>query len=208
MKENVIREYIKRIVNAPFNLTAIKDENLAYYLLALDSLIPLEKIKLEGNFLDVGTGGGVPGVFIGIAFKHMKGLLVDASRKKVDYIRNTCRMLGINNLEFLHGRIEEQKNLKGTFDNVFSRAVAELRVILELTVPFAKVGGRVFLYKGREYLKELENAKNAIEVLKVELTEIVEYNILNKNRVLLIFEKKESVDKFPRRYNKILKSPL
>ncbi|ABR31184.1 16S rRNA methyltransferase [Thermosipho melanesiensis] len=207
-KESLIKNYIKEIVNAPFNLTAIKNEEEAFHLLALDSLLPLEKMNLIGNFLDVGTGGGVPGVFIGIMFKKLKGTLIDASRKKINYVKNVCIKLGIDNLEFVHGRIEEQIDFIEKFDNVFSKAVAELRIILELTVPYAKVGGRILLYKGKEYLKELNDAKNAIDVLNVDLEDVVEYEILDRKRVLLIFEKKDKVNGFPRRYNRILKNPL
>lgn len=115
----------------------------------------------------------------------------------------------MNNLEFLNARIEEKKDLIEKFDSVFSRAVAELRVILELTVPFSKVGGKIFLYKGKNYKEELDNAQNAIKELNVKLREIREYNILEKERVLLVFEKaKENDPKYPRRFNKILKQPL
>lgn len=208
-KKQVILKYLKEIINAPLNLTAIKELELAYQLLAMDSLIPLRENDVGNNFLDVGTGGGVPGVFIGIMFENSRGLLVDSSRKKIDFVREVCNKLNLSNLEFLNARIEEKKDLIEKFDSVFSRAVAELRVILELTVPFSKVGGKIFLYKGKNYKEELDNAQNAIKKLNVKLKEIREYNILDKERVLLVFEKVKATDpKFPRRFNKILKQPL
>ena len=177
--------------------------------MALDSLKPLKIDDLGNKFLDVGTGGGVPGVFIAISFDNINGLLVDSSRKKIEFVKSTCKKLNINNVDFLNRRIEEQKQLIEEFDSVLSRAVAELRIILELTVPFAKVGGKILLYKGKEYKKELEQAKNAINVLNIELSEIREYKILDKERVLLVFKKVSSTNpKFPRKYNQIIKKPL
>lgn len=81
-KKQVILKYLKEIINAPLNLTAIKELELAYQLLAMDSLIPLRENDVGNNFLDVGTGGGVPGVFIGIMFENSRGLLVILREKR------------------------------------------------------------------------------------------------------------------------------
>ncbi|MBO8160317.1 MAG: 16S rRNA (guanine(527)-N(7))-methyltransferase RsmG [Thermosipho sp. (in: Bacteria)] len=207
-KEEIIKQYISEIVNAPFNLTAYKDFHLAYHFLALDSIVPLKKDELGNNFLDVGTGGGVPGVFIRIYF-DICGTLIDATKKKIVYVKNVCNKLGIDNLNFIHGRIEEQSSLKGLFDSVFAKAVAELRIVLELTAPFAKKGGKIFLYKGINYKEELTLAENAINFLGVKLVDVREYAILDKKRYLLIFEKiEETPEKYPRKYSRILKNPL
>ncbi|SHH16750.1 16S rRNA (guanine(527)-N(7))-methyltransferase RsmG [Thermosipho atlanticus] len=207
-KDEIIKNYVLEIINAPFNLTAFKDFELAYNFLAIDSLKPLKKEEIGENFLDVGTGGGVPGVFINI-FYDVEGTLIDSSLKKINYVKTICEKLGLNKLKFVHGRIEEQSTFKEKFDSVFSRAVAELRVVLELTVPFAKKHGKIFLYKGINYKQELENAKKAIEILKLKLIDIREYNILEKKRYLLVFEKQDiTPPKYPRRYSKISKFPL
>jgi 16S rRNA (guanine527-N7)-methyltransferase len=207
-KDEVLKQYVFEIVNAPLNLTAFKDINLAYNYLAIDSLKPLKKEEIGDNFLDVGTGGGVPGVFISVYF-DIKGTLIDSSYKKIAYVEKICKKLGIKNINFVYGRIEEKKDFKEKFDSVFAKAVAELRIILELTVPFAKKSGKIFLYKGVNYNEELKNAQNAIQKLNVKLLDVREYEILDKKRVLLVFEKYEyTEDIYPRKFSKIIKNPL
>ncbi|MDK2885675.1 MAG: rRNA (guanine527-N7)-methyltransferase [Thermosipho sp. (in: thermotogales)] len=207
-KEEILKKYVFELVNAPLNLTAFKDLNLAYEFLVNDSIKPLKKNEIGDNFLDVGTGGGVPGVFISVYFDK-NGTLIDSSLKKISYVEKLCVKLGIKNLKFVHGRIEEKKELIEQFDSVFAKAVAELRILLELTVPFSKKGGKIFLYKGINYKEELESAQNAIKELKIKLLDVRNYKILDRERFLLIFEKLEHTDsKYPRKFSKIIKNPL
>jgi len=207
-KVEILKKYIFEIVNAPLNLTAFKDLDLAYNFLVVDSLKPLREEEIGNNFLDVGTGGGVPGVFISVYY-DLKGTLIDSSLKKIVYVEKICKKLGIKKLNFIHGRVEEKKDLKEKFDSVFAKAVAELRILLELTVPFAKKNGKIFLYKGINYMKELKNAQNAIQRLNVKLLDVREYEILDRKRFLLVFEKYDYTEKiYPRKFSKIIKNPL
>ena len=127
-KELLIKNYVNKIVSSPLNLTAYKDFELAYQLLAVDSIKPIKPEDIKELFLDVGTGGGVPGVFLRLFF-DVPGVLVDSSKKKINYVKKLCRELGIDKLEFINERIEKLKAYRGKFEVVTAKAVAELRIL-------------------------------------------------------------------------------
>ncbi|QTA37214.1 16S rRNA (guanine(527)-N(7))-methyltransferase RsmG [Thermosipho ferrireducens] len=206
--QNLMKEYVSKIINAPLNLTSHKDLEIAYQLLAVDSIKPIKASDIGEVFLDVGTGGGVPGVFLRMIF-DVQGVLVDSSKKKISYVERICRELKIDRLEFIGERVENLRSYREKFDAVTAKAVAELRILLELTAPFAKVGGKLLLYKGPRWKEEYKVSENAMIQLGISLDEVREYEILNKKRFLLVFGKKfPAPEKYPRKYSQIIKKPL
>ncbi len=166
------------------NLTAITEPEAAWEKHILDSLtlMPLLAELPEGaGVLDVGSGGGLPGVPLAVVMPHLRFTLLEATGKKVEYLRAVAAGLGLTNLRVVQGRAETAGQDRGeraasgertgghreAYDVVTARAVGRVATLAELTVPFAKVdGGLVLLIKGQKAEEELEEAKEALHQLK------------------------------------------
>ena len=131
---------------------------------------------------------------------------MDSSRKKIEFVKNACAELGIN-VKTLNARAEDlSSNQRDSYDYIVSRAVAELRILIEIAIPLLKKGGVFFAYK-RNSESELMNAGGAIEKLGAELIRTYDTGI--EDHVILCFEKKRETDKkYPRRYAQIKSKPL
>ena len=134
------------------NLTAITDPRDVAVLHLLDSLALTGLVGLEDRtVVDVGTGAGFPGVPLAIARPSARVTLLDSLGKRVDFLRESCRTLGLDNVECVHGRAEEfAGERRETFDLAVSRAVAALPVLCELCLPLVKVGGAFWAMKSVE----------------------------------------------------------
>ncbi|MGQ9855784.1 MAG: 16S rRNA (guanine(527)-N(7))-methyltransferase RsmG [Fervidobacterium sp.] len=210
-KQELVKRYIEALINSPINLVGYDNFDEAYHFLYIDSTLPVKAEDLGQKFIDVGTGGGVPGVFLSIEF-GVFGLLIDSVCKKIDYIKHKCEELKIENLEFLCIRAEELKD-KGEyreyFDSAVSRAVSKIATVLELTAPYVKVGGKILLYKGPGYTEELGQSVNAMKELGVKLSEVRKYTIKGKDRFLIVFEKFDKTpEKYPRKVGIPEKRPI
>lgn len=207
-KADKLSRYINFLINAPLNLTSIKDFDQAVHKHVIDVLLPLT--TLSGEVLDVGTGGGIPGLVYAIVFP-VKVMLVDSTRKKIAWLENIIKELRITNAEVLCSRVEELgNNMRERFDILAARALAELRITTELCAAFCKVDGRLLFYKGPKWQQEYKEAERTLRVLGLELEKVEEYSLrTGEQRVLLIFRKLKKTDEsFPRRMSEILKKPL
>lgn len=201
--------------NEKTNLTAIRDQRGVIIKHFLDSLAIIPFLP-EGNLriLDVGTGGGFPGVPIKILCPQTEVVLVDSVRKKVDFLNSLVDELGLINVIGTFGRAEELAQLgdfRETFDIVVSRAVSELVVLVELCLPFVRVGGQFIAYKGLKAEEELEDAMEAILMLggQVVKNETIVLPEQEGKRVLVFVEKiASSPAKYPRRVGVPEKKPL
>ncbi len=204
---NFLLEY-----NTHTNLTAIRDINDVYLKHFYDSLTITKVMDFNNKtLLDVGTGAGFPGLVLAICYPTLKVTLLDSNNKKITFLKECVKKLNINNVEFILGRVEElTSDYRDFFDIVTSRAVAELRILMEMNLPLVKIGGVMIAMKGNVD-EELENAKSAFRVLEVELEEKKEFNLPFDagNRTLLKIKKvKEISNKYPRKYADIKKRPL
>ena len=165
------------------------------------------------NLLDIGTGGGFPSLPLAIYYKEMNILAIDSIRKKINTINSIITELKLNNIKTMAERVENlHSDLKEAFEIVTTRAMADLRIILEYGVPFVKNGGYFIAYKSIKADEELINAQNAIKLLDVALVDKIEYELPleeKQKRVLLIFKKLKSTNpKYPRKNGVIKKNPL
>ena len=196
--------------NRVMNLTAIKDEERFVQLNILDSLTVLRVIPESGNLIDVGTGGGLPGMVIAIMRKDLRVTLMDATAKKLAFLDELIGELGLDNCVTLCGRAEELSReplYRDHFDNAVSRAVARLPLLMEYTLPFVRKGGIFVAMKGAEAETELEEAGDLAAKLSARLSETDELILPGgeEKRCLLVFEKTDMTDKMYPRRNSVLK---
>lgn len=189
--------YLKELVewNKKFNLTAITEPAEIRRKHFEDSLLLLETIKLTNQSLvDIGTGGGFPGIPLKIACPDIKLTLVEATRKKVSFLEHIVKLLNLKDVEIIWGRAEDLAHQrKENFDIAVARAVAPFNLLLEYCLPFVKIGGAFVAYKGITIEPEIFAAKNALKKLGGEIKDVK-----NFPRRSLVFIQK--VSKTPLRY--------
>ncbi|MBR4800528.1 MAG: 16S rRNA (guanine(527)-N(7))-methyltransferase RsmG [Clostridia bacterium] len=194
--------------NKQFNLTAITDENDFVVKHYEDSLFGASEIPVGARVLDIGCGGGFPCVPLAIMRPDLQIVGLDSTAKKVVFVSESARALGLDNLTTVAGRAEEQRVMYGVFDAVTARAVSSLPVLLELVAPMLKVGGRFVAYKTDEM--ELAQAKNAQKVLNLQFDHSKVGTLSNgERRAILVFKKTGATPpQYPRQYGTIKKKPL
>lgn len=196
--------------NSHTNLTAIRDKEGVYLKHFLDSASVGFVYKLtKEKILDIGTGAGFPGVVLKILFPEIRLTLIDSNNKKTTFLKNVLEKLDINDVTVLNDRVENIKE-KESFDIVTSRAVSELRILAELSLPFLKLGGKVIALKSH-IEEELSKAEDTINILGGNIPNIKDINLPEElgKRCFVEIEKVKSTEKiYPRVYDKILKYPL
>ena len=200
--------------NKSVNLTAIKGAEDVAHLHFLDSLALLGFASFkDARVVDVGSGAGFPGVPLKLAEPSIELTLIDATAKRVAFLKELCAAIGIE-AECVHARAEESARapeMRERFDIAVSRAVARLSVLAELCLPFVRVGGLFIAMKGAESDAELAEARNAMDVLGSEYEDARDYTIPETeitHRVIIIRKTAQTPSQYPRRFAKILKSPL
>lgn len=199
--------------NKKYNLTSlITDDEIAekhFY----DSLILYKFANInESKVLDIGTGAGFPGIPLAIKYTNTKFYLLEASKKKCNFLELVVKTLHLQNVTILNKRCEDlDKKYLNYFDFIVTRAVSELRIILELAIPFLKINGIFLPYKGINYNEEVYKANNTFKVLNSELIDIKKYflPLSKQERYILIIKKTKNIDfRYPRNYNLIKNKPL
>ena len=157
--------------NKQFNLTAIKELDPAWERHIIDSLtlVPgLIEWPPESRLIDVGTGGGLPGIPIAIALPHLKVTLLETTGKKARFCQQVVDTLGLKNIVIINNRSEtlgQNRLYREHFDMAVSRAVGPMRVLLEFMLPLVKVGGWMYALKGPALERELAEAGDALSIL-------------------------------------------
>ena len=164
--------------NQVMNLTAITEPDKVAQLHMLDCAALLNCADFEGKTLiDVGTGAGFPGLPLKILVPSLQVTLLDSLNKRVDWLNEVAQSLSLSNLSAIHARAEEQALVKGyrdAFDFATARAVAELRLLCELCLPYVKVGGYFLAMKSTDSQQELDDAQHCIKLLGGRVEEIVD----------------------------------
>ena len=201
--------------NARFNLTSIVDPRDIVIKHFLDSLsaarsIPSGSIAL----IDVGAGAGLPGLPLKIARPEIKLTLLEATRKKCDFLQAVIDDLHLTAVKVVNARAEEAGRLaehREAYDVAIARAVADLPVLIEYLLPFVKIGGFAVAQKSREAADELDRADTAILLLGGLGSQIINVKVpgLDDERTLILVEKITATsDEYPRRTGVPAKKPL
>lgn len=197
--------------NQKMNLTAITDDDGISVKHFLDSVLPLYHIEIpQGAILaDIGTGAGFPGIPLKILRPDLRVTLVDSLNKRITFLEEVCKELGLENVTCIHGRAEElgkDNKFREKFDMVTSRAVANLRVLGEYCLPLVKVGGQFLALKADGVDEELLEAKPMLGTLGGGKAQVISAPLPESDMVrklVVIPKDKPTPSQFPRRANKI-----
>ena len=202
--------------NRVMNLTGITDYdevNLKHFTdsLTISRIIDMAQIN---TLIDVGTGAGFPGIPIKIAFPHIKVYLLDSLNKRIKFLNEVIKKLGLKNIYAFHGRAEDfakDRQYREKFDVCVSRAVANLSTLSEYCIPFVKTGGYFVSYKGGDSDEEVIRSENAITLLggEIENTDRFFQPDTDMGRTLIKIRKRKSTpNRYPRKAGIPSKEPL
>lgn len=192
--------YMKELLkwNEKINVTSIKDEKEFIIKHYIDSL-SINKY-IEGNkIIDVGTGGGFPGIPLKIINLNKSFTLIDSVNKKLNVIRSINEIIKLENLEIIHERAEilyKKKEYYEKYNVAITRAVSNFSNIAKYMLPFLKIGGKAICMKGPNYEEELNSSIETIKryggkIVKVENLKINE----NYDRNIIIIEKEKTTNR-------------
>lgn len=199
--------------NSKFNLTSITDENAV-------KLKHFEDSKALGSYydfstgspsvIDVGSGAGFPGFPLKILFPNIKLTLLEATKKKTDFLKHIAQVLGFADVEVIWGRAEDVARIRREeFDVATCRALGPLNVACELCLPFVKPGGVFLAMKGPNPQEEVKEAEKAISALGASVSKIENYVLDDNGRSIIIISKTgKTPEIYPRRAGIPKKNPL
>ena len=199
--------------NKHTNLTSITTKEDVYLKHFYDSCLLTKTIDFNNidTMLDIGCGAGFPGIVIKILFPNIKLTLLDSNNKKTKFCESLSKLLELDNVEIVNKRAEEYiVEKREFFDIVSARAVKNLPVLIELSIPYVKQNG-YFIAMKSDYEEELNNSKNGIKVLGAEYIKTININLPNNTGIrnfILIKKTNKTNPKYPRNYSQIIKKPL
>lgn len=206
---NKINIWIKELreYNQKYNLTRLDSETLIYSDYFWSSLLPYSKINLTGNknILDIGSGSGIPGILLKMVFPNLMLTIVEANLKKCNFMKHLCESLQLSDIKITNQRCEIYAHSAfEKFDFVTCRAVAQLKIILELSIPVLKIGGTAIFLKSLDYQHEIDEAKWISNQLELKDPSIEIFNE-KKTLVTICYKKEFKTDsKFPRKWKEII----
>ncbi len=202
--------------NEKYNLTAITEPNKIILNHYADCAVLALKLPLGAKIIDVGCGAGFPTLPLAIVRDDLKITAMDSTAKRVLYVENTANALSLNNVTAITMRAEDggkSPEYRERFDFATARAVAEMRVLAELCLPYVKIGGKMIAMKGKNAEFELSGAKRAIAILggsnpKIENITLVGGEEAFSHPLITVEKKTKTPATYPRPYAQISKKPL
>jgi 16S rRNA (guanine527-N7)-methyltransferase len=197
--------------NTRFNLTAVTDPDEAWVKHVFDSLtlLPYVVSAEATHVIDVGSGGGLPGVPLAIVLPEVDFTLLEATGKKADFLRDMAERMDLANVDVINDRAEtiahDRENHREQYDLVVARAVGRLVVLAELAVPLVRVGGHVAAIKGAKASNEIEEAAEALRLLH---SRVVEATRTPTGTIVLIEKLRLTAKRYPRRPGEPKRAPL
>ena len=218
-KTDTMVSYMQRIleINEHINLTAVREEDEFLEKHIVDSLAcnDYEEFQRAKLVVDMGTGGGFPGIPLAITNPNKKFILADSLNKRLKVINQVASELGIKNVELIHMRAEDMgHNVKyrEKADVCVSRAVASLDILSEWCLPLVKQSGYFIPYKGEGAEDEIAAAETAIEVLGGDVDKMEnpseDKNAISGHRLIFIKKVKSTPKRFPRKPGVAKKTPI
>lgn len=197
--------------NKELNLTRLDKPELIYGSYLYDSIIPYKTLDFNNIkiILDIGSGSGIPGIALKIIFPNLHLTIIESNNKKVKFLNELVKHLNLTNVTVINKRAEEIKEDEyETFDLVTSRAVADVKTILEISVGYLKVNGILVIPKSKNYLNEMKNINYLLKELS--LKELKHEHFISENNythnVLIYTKVKKTNRKYPRSWSQIIKN--
>lgn len=202
--------------NEKINLTAITEKNEVYLKHFYDSIAPVLQGLIDNQelkLLDIGAGAGFPSLPMKIIYPQLDVTIIDSLNKRINFLKLLAEELKLDKVHFYHGRAEDlaqDKAFRAQFDLVTARAVARMQVLSELTIPYLKVGGKLLALKASNAPEELNEAKNALNLLFSKVQDNLSYALPNGDPrfITVVEKKKETPNKYPRKAGMPNKRPL
>lgn len=194
--------------NEKINLTRIVEKEDVYLKHFYDSLTLAKAYDLTQNIslCDVGTGAGFPGIVLKIAFPNLKITLVDSLNKRINFLNEVIKELELKDINTVHARAEDYAKLhREEYDIVTSRAVANMKVLSELTIPMVKENG-YFIPMKANIDEEIKEANDIIQKLSGKTEKIIAFNLPIEEsirNIVIIKKEKKTNHIYPRRMDKI-----
>lgn len=199
--------------NSRMNLTAITEyeDVITKHFIDSASIVKVCDITNQ-SIIDIGTGAGFPGIPIKILFPDTTVTLLDSLQKRVGFLNEVIKELGLTNIKAVHGRAEDfgrNREYREQYDVCVSRAVANLSTLSEFCIPFVKVGGFFISYKSEKAADEINESGDAIPKLGGSISNILRFEMGENSRTLIVIAKSNSTSEFfPRKAGVPLKKPL
>ncbi len=180
--------------NRRMNLTGISEKREMIIKLLLDPLVALPYLSSGGTVLDIGSGAGIPGLPLKIGRPDCEVHLIESKAKKVSFLRDMIRKLGLKGIEAYKGRAEKRADLPTLFhfyDIVTARALAPLKKTINICSPYLEPGSLLVTYKGSKVEQEIEDSERLMEELNFRTSKKIPYILpeTEGKRYLLILQK-------------------
>lgn len=209
------KKYYEYLVeyNSHTNVTTIIEKNEVYLKHFYDSILLSQTIDFNkiSTMLDIGCGAGFPGMVLKIIYPHINLTLLDSNNKKTTFCKNLINILNVDNVIVINNRAEDYiKEKRESFDLVTARAVKNLPVLVELSIPYVKLNGSFIAMKS-DYTDELKQSLKGINILGGKYIKTININLPNNEGIrnfIIINKEQVTNQKYPRNYNQILKKPL
>jgi len=178
--------------NAHTNITRIASKE-DYCVKHIEDSLALLPFVDKGRLIDIGTGGGYPGIPLAIELPELHATLNDSTQKKVKYLQSVITELPLPNARAVWERAEKlnkQKDHHAQYDFVTARAVAEVQELIQLAAPFLKTGGKALFMKAKNIEAEIATAEKIAKKNKMSLEKIHKYKLADMDRAIVVYIKK------------------
>ena len=209
--KDMIKEWNEKV-----NLTAITEDIDIIKKHFIDSIkaFRFNNLKNKVKVIDIGTGGGFPGIPIKIMNPNAEVVLLDSLNKRINFLNEVIKELGLDKIYAIHGRAEDyakEEKYREKFDVAISRAVANMTVLSEFCIPYVKKDGYFIALKGPAVDEELQECKNAIGTLGGKIQDILKVEIEQsdmEHNLVIVKKIKETPKQYPRKAGLVTKRPL
>lgn len=192
------------------------EELLLEHVLDSLSCFLFASLARSDTVVDVGSGGGLPGIPIKIAHEHAHVTLVESVEKKARFLEYAVKNLDLSGVKIIRERAEQygrEGRARSTYEVAVTRAVASLPVVAEYCVPLVAVGGMAVAMKARLEAEEIEAGRRAVGLLGGRIADVIRVSTIpglpDKERHLIVIEKEdETAEQYPRSAGKPAKRPL